>query len=121
MTIRYTVRASEDGYGVWDAAVHGWRTEQNLARADAQRRAAELTRRHEVSENAAANSGPVGQPADTRVIDPPRRVEIFADGAWWPGTLDRWARHPDGWHGRATRDAAPTPGWYPSGQLRPVN
>lgn len=135
MPIRYTVRSGEDGFGVWDAVVHGWRTEQNLTHAEAQRRAAELTARDDAADahlSPGVNGGsrtagvPAAapehrNPADTRTVDPPRKVEVFANGAWWPGELDRWARHPDGWYGRATRDAVPTADWYPSGQLRPVD
>lgn len=34
---------------------------------------------------------------DRRKIDPPKLVEVLADGQWWPGTLSEWARWPEGW------------------------
>src|SRR5690606_20357890 len=130
---------------VWDAVVHGWRTEQNLSRERAQQRAAELTRKDEAAATPptvpaprggspradhTAHAGRAGRretdagphhpvPADVRIVDPAIRVEIFADGDGWSGDHDRRARHADGWYGRATRDAGRTSDWYPSGQLRP--
>ena len=36
--------------------------------------------------------------ADRRRYDPPRLVEVLADGVWSPGTLSEWARWPgSGW------------------------
>lgn len=121
MTIRYTVRATEHGYGVWDAAIHGWRSERSLSRTDAEEQATALAARDQPGTGQpGSEADDTPRPADLRAVDPPRPVEIFADGAWWPGQLDRWARQPDGWYGRATRQATGKPAWYPSAHLRPV-
>lgn len=40
----------------------------------------------------------VASDGDRQGFDPPRLVEVYADGQWWPGSLVEWARWPvEGW------------------------
>ena len=115
MPIRYIVRTTDQGFGVWDAAVNGWRS-PDLDRPSADALAAKL---NAGAEGPTGTSAPADPPADdVREVVPPKPVEVFLDGAWWPATLDRWARRPDGWYGHAVRRADGVSGWYLAGQLR---
>jgi len=35
----------------------------------------------------------------SRVVHPPKVVEVLRDGTWWLGQLDGWQRRDDGWWG----------------------
>lgn len=105
--LRFTSRQTDAGWGVWDAAIHGWRSARDLTAEAAEALVPALEAQYD---------------QDQRPVSPPRRVEIFLDGAWWPGQLTAWARQPAGeWWGHATRDAAPEDtNWYPADALCPA-
>lgn len=105
--LRFTSRQTDEGWGVWDAAIHGWRSTRDLTAEAAHALVPVLEAQYDTGQ---------------RPVQPPRRVEIRLEGGWWPGQLTAWARQPNGaWWGQATRDAAPgDTSWYPATHLRPA-
>lgn len=105
---RFQVRQVEDGFGVWDTAVGGWRSVQNLSRAAADNLAADLDLQY----------GPYGirLASEVRRCEPPRSVEARNWGA--AGVLEVWVREGGRWWGRV-RDGDGGRRWVPSDDLRP--
>ncbi len=113
MTERFAVRRTPQGYGVWDAAVNGWHSRQDLAEAQATDEATTMNARYATQE-------PRGDTTSRKVL-PPRPVLVLLDGRWWPGHLDWWVREADGWYGRAVLDESGASNWYPAGSLKPAD
>jgi hypothetical protein len=113
MIDRFAVRRTGHGFGVWDAAVNGWHSRQDLDEAQATELAASMNAGHAAQE----------KPTDTgsRKVRPAKAVLVEVDGRWWPGHLDWWVRETDGWYGRASLDDNGATNWYPAGSLRPVS
>ena len=111
MINRFAVRTTEQGFGVWDAAVNGWHSRQDLAETEATDLAKTMNAGYDTRE---ARSG-----TTSRKVLPPRPVLVLLDGRWWPGRLDWWVRETDGWYGRASLDASGATTWYPAASLRP--
>ncbi|MEQ7009597.1 hypothetical protein ABN028_25825 [Actinopolymorpha sp. B17G11] len=110
MIDRFAVRKTTEGYGVWDAAVNGWHSRQDLGQPEATELAATM------------NSGQSPQEAGatvSRKVNPARPILVLVDGRWWPAQLDWWVRESDGWYGRASLDATGATNWYPAASLRP--
>jgi hypothetical protein len=110
MIDRFAVRTTPKGYGVWDAAVNGWHSRQDLSQPEATDLAATMNSRHSSQEAGATLS---------RKVNPSRPVLVLVDGRWWPARLDWWVRETDGWYGRASLDATGDTSWYPAASLRP--
>ena len=47
-----------------------------------------------------------------RGVIPPVQVEVFRDGRWHRGQLDRWSQQPDGWYGQVRIDQLGLTNWY---------
>jgi hypothetical protein len=113
MIDRFAVRATAHGYGVWDAAVNGWHSQQDLTEARATELATAMNTRHSAESP--------GSTTASRKVLPARPVLVLVDGRWWPGRLDWWVREADGWYGRATLDDTGATNWYPAASLRPAD
>lgn len=113
MIDRFAVRTTGHGFGVWDAAVNGWHSRQDLGESEASELAATMNAGH------AAEETPTD--AASRKVRPAKPVLVLVDGRWWPGHLDWWVRETDGWYGRASLDDTGAANWYPAGSLRPVS
>ncbi|REF34717.1 hypothetical protein [Thermasporomyces composti] len=111
MIDRFAVRKSSQGFGVWDAAVNGWHSRQDLSEAEATALARSMNAGHTPRE---ARTG-------SRRVSPAKPVLVLVDGRWWPGRLDWWVRETDGWYGRVTLDDTGARSWYPAATLRPAN
>ncbi|MGW0228981.1 hypothetical protein ACWDWO_11760 [Actinopolymorpha singaporensis] len=112
MTDRFAVRKTPQGHGVWDAAVNGWHSRQDLDEAAATELANTMNAGH-VAREAHPDTG-------SRRVVPAKPVLVLVDGRWWPGHLDWWVHENDGWYGRATLDASGAASWYPAASLRPA-
>lgn len=108
---RFTVRQSEDDdgtYGIWDAAVNGWRRATGLSKAEASRVATDLDIQFDAR-------GP-RNPSTVRRLDKPRPVHR----AQWSmgGESDVWLVDENGqWYGRFREGNTYT--WAPGCDLRP--
>ncbi|WP_020573558.1 hypothetical protein [Actinopolymorpha alba] len=112
MIDRFAVRRTPQGYGVWDAAVNGWHSKQDLAEPQATELARTMNARYAVQEARTDTA--------SRKVVPAKQVLVLVDGRWWPGHLDWWVREADGWYGRAKLDATGVTNWYPAASLRPA-
>ena len=120
MTDRYAVRRTDNGYGVWDAAVNGWHGERNLEMSDATRVADKMNACAGGPAVPLTGNGADGSPRESRPVDPPKRVLVKLEDGWSSGRLDRWTRQLDGWYGRVRLDLGGPATWYPASNLRPA-
>lgn len=107
--MRFIARASDDGWGVWDSAVAGFRTPTCLTQDQATDQAAELDVQFDT----------YGQRSDSDVrwLEQPRDVEV---AQWRPaGRIEVWVRERGQWYGRV-RDADGHVQWHRAGDLRPA-
>jgi hypothetical protein len=110
--MRFHVRKTEHGHGVWDPGLNGWRSGVDLDAEEARDLADQLNIANTVH-------GP-RPPGTARHINPPRQVEIHINGTWIPGSLDWWVHESDGWYGRATLADGGATSWYLARDLRPA-
>jgi hypothetical protein len=113
MIDRFAVRTTGHGFGVWDAAVNGWHSRQDLGQSEATDLAASMNAGHSAQETPTD--------AGSRKVRPAKPVLVLVGGRWWPGHLDWWVRETDGWYGRASLDESGATNWYPAGSLRPAS
>jgi hypothetical protein len=113
MIDRFAVRRTMHGFGVWDAAVNGWHSPQDLDQAAATKLATTM--------NSGAQKRQPQTEAGSRKVRPAKPVLVLLDGRWWPAQLDWWVRETDGWYGRASVDATGVTNWYPAASLRPAD
>ena len=99
-------------YGVWDAAVSGWRSATNLPKPEADRLATQL--------NAQDSQPPRPKKAGYRTVDPPRPVILSLDGQQYHGLLDAWSKEGGQWWGHVGIGTGAHGGWYPAGVLEPT-
>lgn len=128
MIDRFMVRRSADGWGVWDGAVHGWRSADDMTEPEAvaleeqlNARQAEIeaeTERHRlqsVARTYATRQTPVGYVVER---DPPAPAWVWIRGEKLAGWVRRWLREPKHWQGEARiGDDGPWE-WHPDSSLR---
>lgn len=114
--MRFETRAGTDlnHFGVWDAVVNTWRSEQSLDQATAERIATNL--------NATAGQHGPRPVVEVRRLVPaqPAEARVIAD-RWRTGKLDVWVREADGWYGHLwfQDGSSGVAAWFRGDQLRP--
>jgi hypothetical protein len=91
MTNRFYVRTTPKGFGVFDAAVNGWTSRQDLTKDQADQISDERNAAIEAINNA--------KPKTRRTVEPPRKVHARIEGAVVEGILHAWDRANGGWMG----------------------
>ncbi|MPZ60414.1 MAG: hypothetical protein GEU93_03770 [Propionibacteriales bacterium] len=108
--MRFQVRKTDQGYGVWDTAVNELCSGWDLTEAEANEQAHDRDVLYD-------RFNP-RRPEDVRHVTPPKRVDVHK---WVTGgALDVWVRENGEWYGRV-RDKTGRLSWRHARELRPTH